>query len=647
MRNIHSLLIICLLLLSALCYSCANMGMPSGGPRDEDPPRFVSSNPPAGATNFHGNRVELLFNELVNVKDAFSKVTVSPPGDGTPRVSTSGRRVIVQFPDTLASATTYTIDFGNSIEDNNESNPLGAFAFSFSTGSELDSLRIAGVALDAYTLEPQQGMLIGVHPADAPDSALTTLRFLRATKTDDMGRFVIRGLKPIPYNLFALGDLNNDYRRDNPAELLAFYPTPILPHCEQAVTTDSIYNILTGAVDTVVERTYTRFLPNNLLLSVFDEGYKPQYLVKYERPDSSRLSFIFNAAAPEFPSLEIINIPDEPAMRLEYSQHRDSLTYWLSDPRLISADTLRVKLTYMQTGADKLLAERTDTLTLTKPKVRKRSGRRTKEQLRADSIAEEKAKLLGVTITPQGNMEIYQRPRIEFSEPVSRLDTTMLHLEMKQDTLWIPQPLGVLTPDTTSASRRWLLNFPPAFGETYRLTVDSLAAVSYRGRFNGEAKVMFKVKERADYASLTLRFTPDTIHGFVEVLNSGDNVVQRAPVVNGVAHFPWLAPADYYARFVADNDSNGLFTPGNYAERRQPEEVFYYPGLLSLKRHDRSEKWDLYSTPVDSQKPRAIVKNKPQSAKRRTTGEELPEEEEDDTFDVNSNPFATPSTRRR
>ncbi|MDE6243466.1 MAG: hypothetical protein K2M14_05595, partial [Muribaculaceae bacterium] len=117
--------------------------------------------------------------------------------------------------------------------------------------------------------------------------------------------------------------------------------------------------------------------------------------------------------------------------------------------------------------------------------------------------------------------------------------------------------------------------------------------------------------------------------------------------VNGVAHFPWLAPADYYARFVADNDSNGLFTPGNYAERRQPEEVFYYPGLLSLKRHDRSEKWDLYSTPVDSQKPRAIVKNKPQSAKRRTTGEELPEEEEDDTFDVNSNPFATPSTRRR
>lgn len=635
-----------MLLASTLLYSCANMGMPSGGPRDEDPPRFVRSNPAPDAVNFKGGRLELLFDELVNVKDAFSKVTVSPPGEGSPRVSSSGRHVYVQFPDTLASNTTYTVDFGNSIEDNNEGNPLGAFAISFSTGPTLDSLRIAGVALDAYTLEPQQNMLIGVHPSDAPDSALSTLRFARVTKTDDYGRFIIRGLREIPYNLFALGDLNNDYRRDNPAELLAFYPLPVTPRCERSLTTDTIYNLKTGAVDTVVERAYTRFLPNNLLLSVFDEGYKPQYLVKYERPDSARLSFIFNAKADGFPAPEIISIPDKPAMRLEYSQNKDTLNYWLTDPRFISADTLRVRLTYMQTGADRQLAERSDTLTLTKPRVRKPSGKRSKQQLRQDSIAAEKAKLLGVTIRPQGAMDIYARPVIEFSEPVSHLDTTLLRLEIKQDTLWIPHPAGELTADSTSASRRWILGMTPQYGVSYRLTLDSLAARSYTGRINPKVTTQFQVKERQSYASLTLNIIPDTIPGFVEVLNGSDKVVQRVAVRDGRAYFPWLAPADYYARFVADRDSDMLFTPGNYAEHRQPEDVFYYPGVLSLKRHDRAEKWDLYATPVDTQKPRAILKNKPKSAKRRTETETEPEEE-DDTFDVNSNPFAAPSSSSR
>lgn len=624
--------------LSLSLHSCASMGTPSGGPRDEDPPRLLRATPAPGAVNVTGQRLELTFDELVNVKDAFSRVTVSPPGGSVPRVTASGRKVYVQFPDTLRAGTTYTIDFGNSIEDVNESNPLGNLSLSFSTGPELDSLRISGVVLDAATLEPQQYVIVGVHPASAPDSAFATLPLERVTKTDDRGRFTLRGLKPIPYSLYALADANNDFRRDSPTEFLAFYPQPVTPHSTQALTTDTIYDMLTGKVDTVVERAYTRFLPDDVLLSMFDEGYKPQYLVKYERPDSARLTFIFNAPASALPEISFINMMDAPAYRVEHSATLDTLSYWLADPRFIQADTLRVRLAYAATDPERRLQERVDTLTLTKPRVRKPKGKRNKEQLAADSVAALKDRLLGVQIRPSGALDIYALPSVEFSEPVLSLDSAGVHLEMKRDSVWTELPRPRLVADTASAFRKWQVRMTPEFGAAYRLTVDSLAVTGIAGRVSPRVKQEFTVKDRDSYSALVLRLVPDSVQGFVEILNSSDKPVQRVRVVDGVASFPWLAPADYYARFVADTDSDMLFTPGNYELRRQPEEVFYYPGVLSLKRHDRSEQWQLYALPVDAQKPRKLLKNKPEQGKRRQPEEEEPVEE-DDTFDVNANPF--------
>ena len=181
-----------------LAAACASIGNPSGGPRDEEPPRPVRSNPAPYSVNFSGKRVTIDFDELVNVKDAFSKVTVSPTSKETPRVSSSGRRVTVQFADSLLPNTTYSIDFGNSIEDNNEGNKIDNFNLTFSTGPEVDSLRISGVVLNAADLEPRQEMLVGIH-SNLSDSAFRKLPLERITKTDDRGRFSIRGLKPGKY----------------------------------------------------------------------------------------------------------------------------------------------------------------------------------------------------------------------------------------------------------------------------------------------------------------------------------------------------------------------------------------------------------------------------------------------------------------
>ena len=180
-KDMRSLLWV--LLSATLIASCASIGNPSGGPRDEDPPRFVRANPAQGSVNVDRKRIDIEFDELVNVKDAFQKVVVSPTSKSVPRVSSLGKKVTVQFNDSLLPNTTYTIDFANSIEDNNENNKLQGFTYSFSTGPTLDTLQISGMVLSADALEPQQGMLVGVY-SNLADSAFSTLPFERVAKTD-------------------------------------------------------------------------------------------------------------------------------------------------------------------------------------------------------------------------------------------------------------------------------------------------------------------------------------------------------------------------------------------------------------------------------------------------------------------------------
>lgn len=271
-------------------------------------------------------RLTLTFNELVNVKDAFTNVVVSPTSKSTPRVSTAGRRVTIEF-DSLAPATTYTVDFGNAIEDNNEANKLQGFTYTFSTGPTIDTLRIAGRVLSARNLEPQQNMLVGVH-SNLNDTAFSTQRLLRVAKTDDRGRFTIRGLAPGRYRVFALKDNDNDYRYSSPEEDMAFYDLTVEPSTVETTATDSVYNRITGAVDSVVTRRRTQFLPNDIVLRSFNSELRQQYLSKYERLDSAKVFLKFNTRASALPSVRVLGQPHRTSIgTLEASEKLDSLVW--------------------------------------------------------------------------------------------------------------------------------------------------------------------------------------------------------------------------------------------------------------------------------------------------------------------------------
>ena len=190
------------LAVGLMLVACASIGSPEGGPRDYTPPQVVKSSPQPGTVNFKGNKVEIIFDEIVNLKDQQKKVIISPAPKTMPLVRAVGKKLTVEFRDELEENTTYVIDFSNAIEDNNEGNQLDGYTFAFSTGDQIDSLAVSGIVLQAKDLEPMQHVLVGLH-SNLDDTAFTCLPLERVSRTNDRGKFTIRNLKPGQYHVFA------------------------------------------------------------------------------------------------------------------------------------------------------------------------------------------------------------------------------------------------------------------------------------------------------------------------------------------------------------------------------------------------------------------------------------------------------------
>ncbi len=646
-------------LLAIMTWGCASMGTPSGGPRDEDPPRFIRANPPMGATDVSINlgKASLWFDEYINVKDAFSKVMISPTSASTPRVTGSGHRVNIEFQDTLLPNTTYTVDFADAITDNNEGNALSGFFYTFSTGAVLDSLEISGMVLGALDLEPQQQVLVGVYPAEAPDSAFFSYPFERIALTDEKGRFTIPGLRPVPYRIYALKDQDADRKYANPEEDLAIYPFTITPSSERIEVSDTILNLKTGAVDTIVSRLRTRFLPNDILLRMFNTGVRPQYLAKYERQDSTRLTFQFNAPADSLPVLEFPAYPDLAGQLItEHSLTNDTITFWL--PRwAASVDSLEVAASFLRPDSTGNLVPGIDMLDFNfkrpaPPKVKKKKKTAEADTVSAPPIIP-KPPVLSVSVSASGTQDVNRPLFVEFQVPLASLDTAAFRLEQKKDTLWIPVANSpVLERADTLNPRRFRIDYPWDYKTTYRLVADSAAAIGLYGQVSDRIQSEFTTKDEEDYSTLMLDIKGllPSDHAFVELLTPSDTPLRRETVVNGKVDFRFLNPGTYYLRLVEDFNGDGKYTPGDpYAPDGGmiPDQAFYFPQKIVLKKNwDVDQTWNLFETPVDLQKPMAIMKNKPKPKKGETQNYQ-DEGDEEEYFDPSANPFDPKDVKRR
>lgn len=645
------------IVLGALCglfwAGCANVGNPSGGPRDEDPPYLVRANPAPGARNVTRTDMTLTFNELVNVKDAFTKVVVSPAGR-PPRVQSQGRNVTIRF-DSLQPDMTYTVDFADAIEDNNENNKLQGFTYTFSTGPDLDSLRIAGRVFGARDLEPRPGILVGVHP-NYPDSVMKNdsvfmkTPLLRVAKADDTGRFIIRGLAPGDYRVFAIMDTDGDFMFSSDREEVGFYDVAVTPTTEQVEAVDTLYNEL-GQVDTVKQRMRTRYLPNDVLIRTFVSDRIVQFPSKYERNDSNKLFLKMNAPATRYPDMRILDY-DGPMPVMESREERDSITFWLN-PELASRDSIFMAVSYRRIERGKAPQDVIDTLKFIKKKLPQPKKKKKEKISATDSLARITTtfKSLGESKQP-----VYEPLVIESATPLARLDTAMIHLSMQKDTVWTPLTKGVrITAADTLAPRSLTIDYPWDYGAKYRLEIDSVAGTDIYGKTTMPFNTEFSTLTSGDYCTLTFNMSglDPGIPAFVELLDASDKPIRLANVENGRAFFPFLAPGKYYARVVEDYNGNGQFDTGDYEDGLQPDLVYYYPKVVNIKKNwDKEEAWDVFGTPIDAQKPKAVLKNKPKTPKRsggKKKGQQYgqnEDEEDEDYFDPTANPFEENGARR-
>ena len=639
MNNSKSLYYIFIIIAAAVMYSCANIGNPSGGPIDKTPPIFMRSNPTPNAVNVKDRKIEIFFDEIVTLKDPSTKIIVSPAQTEMPRMSALGRKVTVELVDSLLPNTTYTIDFSNSIQDNNEGNAIDNFAFAFSTGSVIDSMRVSGYVIDSRTLEPMQSVVVGLQ-SNLADSAFHKEKLQRVALTNDRGQFTIRNVSPGSYHIFALKDLDRDYKFGNPTEDIAFLDSIIVPSIGTREAADTVYNDL-NEIDTIMRATRPAYFPNDILLSMFNEDRKSQYLANNLRVDSTRISLTFAAASDTLPSLNIVGRNDVPDQwyTLERSQTNDTLTYWIRPPHLVSADTLMVATTYLRTDTASNLSWGTDTLKFT---FQRQKAKKKKKNEETDSL--EQIRFMELHPLANGTQEVYAPLLLQTGTPIERYSREAFHLQRKlqNDTIFYPAEIkSIALRDSTLNRRDLVLKVDWEPGAAYTLAVDSLAMTDIYGLQTKPLKVDFNVRKMEEYGNIVFNITAVRDSAIVELLDGTEKIVLRAPVKNHRAELLNLLPGKYYARLFIDRNGNGKYDTGNYDMHLQPEETVYYPGAINLKKNwDVEQTWDIYATPIDKQKPEAIKKNKPERKKWEKVNTEKTETDEDEEngFSDFSNP---------
>lgn len=599
----------------AALYSCASIGRPDGGPLDETPPRFIGSTPAAGALNNTKTKVSLSFDEFIKLEKANEKVVISPPQVQQPEIKASGKKISVNLLDSLKPNTTYTIDFSDAIVDNNEGNPLGNFAFTFSTGSAIDTMEVSGTLLEASNLEPVKGMLVGMH-SNLSDTAFTKLPFDRVARTDSRGHFTIRGVAPGKYRIFGLMDADQNFAFSQKSEALAFNDSLVIPRWEERIRQDTTW-VDSLTIDTVVERKYTYYLPDNVILRSFKEDLFSQYLVKNERLTPEKFTLYFAARADTLPVLKGLNFDERDAFIIEKNLTNDTIHYWVKDSLLYKQDTLSLSLNYLYTDTLNQLVPRTDTLNLVAKTVKKAVDEpKKKKKKKGEEEEPEPTKFLHVSTYIPSTMDVYDYISLSFDEPIASFDSAAIHLKQKVDTLWEDIPF-TFEQDSLQL-RKYNLYYEWEPTREYEFSVDSTAFHGIYGLFTDKIKQNIKVRSLEEYGAIYFNVSGCDSIAFVELLDTQDKVVRKVPVINGQADFYFLNPGKYCARLINDTNGNGVWDSGEYETKRQPEMVYYYPQILEPKANWEVEQtWDVKALPLDKQKPDELKKQKPDEDKKK------------------------------
>ena len=610
-----------LLLLLLFFSSCANRGIgPQGGPKDTIPPRMVKEQPLNQSVNFHGKKIEITFNEYLQLDNIQQNLLVSPPQQVSPIVKAVGKKVTVEMQEDLIDSTTYTLDFGNAICDYTEKNPLRGYVFAFSTGDRIDSMEVYGRVANAEDLNPVSGLMVGLQ-ANLHDSAFSTLPFTRVARSDSLGEFGIQNLRNGVYRLYALQDQSRDFLYQ-PGEGLAFSDSLVIPEYETEIVFDTIWKNIADTIDSLssirqidtiltIQNTYVG--PADLMLWFFKEDKQRHYFQRVYRDEPHIIKLQFSAPQDSLPLLRALppSAMDSTSVDslwtdpwaytlLQANPTRDTLVYWLTDSLAIRQDSIFLEMTYLKSDSLYNLVPQTDTISAIY-----RAPRMTQK---AKEAQEKKARerKLDLKSNAKDKFEVYDTLCVVSAFPIDSIYTDSIRLYEKQDTLLIDKPFTLRQKDVMS----FQIIAPLQQGKQYELHLDSAAVRDIYGVASDKKKFTLRLKTAEDYSTLLIRLPNYDPRIRLQLLSEKDQPVRELPAREEGTKFEYLTPKTYYLRLYFDLNGDGRWTTGDWITKRQPEPVYYFPAKLTLRANwDFEERFDYLARPQLEAKPRELRKD--------------------------------------
>jgi len=511
---------------------CAKRGSPTGGEIDTEPPRFTRASPENYSTNFNTDEIRINFNEYIKLEKPQEQIIISPPMSPRPQITPLGnpqRYVGIEILDTLQENTTYVINFGRSIVDNNEANPLPFFKYVFSTGSYIDSLTVSGTVNDALLSEADPFISVMLYEVNEnfSDSLvyLEPPRYITNT-LDSLRTFELTNLKEGTYQLVAVKDLNNDYKYNPGREKIAFIDEHI------TIPTDTSYNLTLFRENLLFQPERPRQLTNNQILI----GYRGKIEV-----DSL-----------EFEPLS--TVPPNFEYRITKVPEKDSIHFWVKPP--IGSDSLRLKA---------ITPHRIDTL--------------------ITRLTDMPVDSLRVTMVPSAsNLNFRDNVSITANTPINTVNEELISI-LDRDSLNVE-----FTSEFRPFENSLQLNFPKAENQTYRVTLLPQAITDFFGKSNDTIEKNYKTKAYSEFGNLSLNL--QNVRSFPVIVQLTDEkgvvIAEKYSTSETQLRFEFIPPGKYLLRLIYDENENLQWDTGNYLEQRMPEEIIYFPELLDVRPN-----WDI------------------------------------------------------
>ena len=596
------------ILLLLIFTKCAKVSSPTGGPKDSIPPQLISSSPENYSTNIKEQSIEITFDEFIQLKDVNNTLIVSPPLEEKPLVKLKSKTVSIELNNELKDSTTYTLNFGNAIVDNNEGNPKENFEFVFSTGDFVDSFSIGGTLLNSFTLEPPENQIFVSLYKNLSDTAPLTQIPYYISRTDKDGNYSINNIAGGKYRLFAIEDANNNLFYDLPNEKIAFFDSIItidtsffsnIEVMKDSIFTDSLdinneygniqNDTIPGNDSVYFKKKYAFHAP----LFLFQESFPSQYVKDNNRTDKHRIQIILNEPYLDSVLFSILDSPDNKIELISsFSKNGDTLNFWLPDTVSARKDSIKAEFSFYATDSVFNYYWKTDTLDFNFREPQRVQDRRGKKEEKKTQKAKEN---INLEASPGSSktFDLNKKIVINTTYPINSIVVDSIKLYSIEDSIkkqenfqvnYHPYDLSKfsIVPQWKPLTQYELTVIPGAINNIYGYEYDSL-------------RLSMKTREKEHYGSLILNIKGYNNPLIIQLMNEDKSKIldERYCANDTTLLFDYLQPETYQLKMIHDTDSNKVWTTGNYNINRQPEKVEFYPKTLNIRSNwEIEENWN-------------------------------------------------------